>query len=100
LPRVTPCSGADESAALVATPPPPEISPEVRALDVSGTASILVQLDKTGNVTGASIAQSTGDASFDAMALSMARQATYAPARHECVAVAATYLFKVQFYAW
>lgn len=100
LPTVTPCAGADEPASVVASPPPPQIAPAVRALDVSGTAAVLVQLDKNGSITGASIAQSTGDASFDSLAMSMAREATYAPARHSCTAIAATYLFKVQFYAW
>jgi TonB family protein len=99
-PSPTPCAGQDESATVVATPSPPEISPAVRALDVSGIAAVLVQLDKSGNVTGVSIAQSTGDASFDALAVSMAREASYTPARHGCTAIAATYLFKVQFYAW
>lgn len=99
-PTATPCAGTDEPATIVASPPPPDITPAVRALDVSGTAAVLVQLDKSGTVTGAAIAQSTGDASFDAMAVSMAREATYAPARHGCTAIAATYNFKVQFYAW
>jgi TonB family protein len=94
------CSVADAPAAIVATPPPPQILPAVRALDVSGTAAIRVQLDTAGNVVSASIEQSSGDASFDALAMGMARNATYAPARHACLALASNILFRVRFYAW
>ncbi|HEY9086386.1 MAG TPA: TonB family protein [Candidatus Tyrphobacter sp.] len=96
----TRCPSADAFAGVVATPPPPQILPAVRALDVSGTAAIRVQLDPDGAVVDAAIVQSSGDASFDALAMGMARDARYAPARHACVAIASSYLFRVRFYAW
>ncbi len=94
------CTAADIPASVIAEPSPPPIEPATRALDVSGTASITVQLDRDGVVTGAAITESTGDPVFDALAVSMARSARYAPAQHACKAVASEYLFHVQFYAW
>jgi TonB family protein len=99
-PAKPPCASGDEAAAVLEEPTAPPIAAAARALDVSGTAAIEVQLDSGGAVTGAAISQSTGDPTFDALAVGMARDAKYSPARHACKAVASTYLFRVQFYAW
>jgi TonB family protein len=94
------CPAADASAAVVAAASPPPIPPGVRAQNVSAVAAVSVSLDANGNVTGAQIAQSTQSPSFDALALEMARDTQYAPARRDCKAIASTYLFRVQFSAW
>ena len=99
-PTPLPCNSADAPAAIADEPTAPPISAAVRALDVSGTAAVAVQLDSTGAVISASIAGTTGDTNFDAIALEMARDARYTPAFHACKAVASTYLFRVEFYAW
>lgn len=94
------CADRNAPAALIATPPPPQIPPSVRAQDVSGVAEVRVQLDRDGAVTAASMERSTSSPSFDALAIAMAGDARYAPAHRNCVAVASTYLFRVQFSAW
>lgn len=101
--RPTPASGCTDRnapAALVATPAPPQIPPAVRAQGVSGIAAVRVQLDTDGSVRAAALEQSTSSPSFDALAIAMARDARYAPARRDCIAVASSYLFRVQFSAW
>ncbi len=94
------CVSPDVPAALAETPPPQQIPPSVRALAVSGTAAVEVQVSADGSVTGATIAATSGDPTFDAFALSMARAAQYAPARRACKEVASSYLFRVQFAPW
>ncbi len=94
------CVTPDAPAALAGTPPPPEIPPGVRALGINGTAAVQVQIAPDGSVTGATIAATTGDPSFDAIAIAMARDAQYEPARHACKEIASSYLFRVQFAPW
>jgi len=94
------CSNANEPAAVVATPPPPDIAPEARASGTSGTALVNVELDVSGQVTGAGIAQSTGNSSLDLVAVEMARDARYSPALRDCKPVASAYKFSVKFVAW
>jgi TonB family protein len=94
------CTNSSVPPTVVEEPSTPPIPAQVRALDVSGTVAVDVQLDSIGNITGASISQTTGNAAFDGIALAMARDALYSPARRACRAVASTYLFRVQFYAW
>lgn len=94
------CLQHDISPAVSATADPIEIPPEVRALKKSGTAAIQVQLDPQGNVTNATIAQSSGNPGLDEVATQMAKSATYTPALTKCKPVASTYTFTVQFSAW
>ena len=94
------CSNANAPAAVVATPSPPDIPPEARANGTSGTALVSVRLDATGQVTGADIAQSTGNSSLDLVAVGMARDARYSPALHDCKPMASAYTFSVKFVAW
>jgi TonB family protein len=67
---------------------------------VSGTAAIQVQIDPQGGVTNATVAQSSGNTGLDAVAMQMARNATYSPALANCKPVASTYTFRVKFVAW
>ena len=94
------CSKGDVPAAVVATPSPPDIAPEVRANGTSGTTLVNVALDPNGAVTAASVAQSTGNSSLDVVALAMARDARYSPALRDCKPVASAYTFSVKFVAW
>lgn len=94
------CTNPDAPAGVLAAASPPPIPAAVRAQDVTGMAAVLVHLDPNGTVTTATIEQSTNSPSFDAIAMEMARETQYAPARHACAAVASTYLFRVQFSAW
>jgi TonB family protein len=99
-PVASPCAHSDTPATVVATPDPPEIPPAVRAQGTSGIAEINVQLDAQGNILGATVSQSTGNSSLDLVAVSMARDAHYAPALHDCKPVAGAYTFSVKFFAW
>ncbi len=94
------CATPDAPAGVVAAASPPPIPSGVRAQDVTAIAAVRVQLDATGSVVSAAIAQSTQSPSFDALAMEMARETQYAPARRDCKAVASSYLFRVQFSAW
>jgi periplasmic protein TonB len=94
------CAQANAEAAVVTTPPPPDIAPAARASGTSGTALITVQLDAGGQVSGASVTQSTGNSSLDLVAVSMARDARYTPALRDCKPIASAYTFSVKFVAW
>ena len=94
------CAQANIAAAVVATPSPPDIAPDTRASGTSGTALVNVQLDSGGQITDTRIAQSTGNASLDLVAVTMARDARYAPALRDCKPVASAYTFSVKFVAW
>lgn len=96
-----PCGGHSNSDPTVtATPDVPDITPQARSSKVSGTSAIRVVLDPTGRVTDATIAQSSGNAGLDNVALQMARGASYTPKYVDCRAVAGDYTFTVKFVAW
>jgi len=94
------CPQPNAGASVVSTPDPPDIAPDVRAAATNGTALVKVALDAEGQVSGASVAQSTGNSSLDLVAVAMARDARYAPAYAACKGVASTYDFSVKFVAW
>lgn len=94
------CKSPDAAAAVIATPGPPDIAPDVRAEDTSGIAAVKVSLDASGQVLDAAVAQSTGNSSLDLVAVGMARNARYSAALHDCKAVAGSYTFSVKFVAW
>ncbi len=81
-------------------PSPPDIAPDARAKGTSGVALVSVRLDPNGQVLGADVTQSTGNSSLDLVAVAMARDARYSPARHDCKPVASAYTFSVKFVAW
>jgi periplasmic protein TonB len=94
------CAQPNIAAAVVATPAPPDIALDARASGTSGTALVSVQLDSGGQVTNTSVTQSSGNSSLDLVAVSMARDARYAPALHDCKPIASAYTFSVKFVAW
>ncbi len=94
------CAQPNIPATVAATPPPPDIAPEARASGTSGTALVSVALDADGQVTTASVAQSTGNSSLDLVAVSMARGARYTPALRDCKPITSAYTFSVKFVAW
>jgi periplasmic protein TonB len=94
------CSQPNADAAVAVSPSPPDITPEARTEGTSGVALVRVQLDENGQVTGAGVAQSTGNSSLDLVAVAMAREARYTPALHDCKPVAGAYTFSVKFFAW
>jgi len=94
------CAEPNAAAAVVATPPPPDIPAAVRADHTSGIALVSVALDAQGAVSGASVAQSTGNSSLDLVAVSMARDARYSAPLHDCKPVAGNATFSVKFVAW
>lgn len=94
------CKSRDTEAAVLSTPDPPEIPPDVRADHTSGIADVKVSLDPSGQVLAAAVAQSTGNASLDVVAVGMARSARYSAALHDCKPVAGSYTFSVKFVAW
>lgn len=95
-----PCLDHDISPAVQGTAPPYEIPPDVRASRASGTAQIQVQIDPQGAVTGATIAQSSGNAGLDAVAMQVAKSLAYMPALVKCKPVASTYTYSMKFVAW
>ncbi len=96
-----PCAGhANSGPTVSATPDVPDIAAQVRAEKVSGTAAIRVALDPQGRVVDAAVAQSAGNPGLDAVAVQMARAATYTPQYANCKAVAGSYTFTVKFVAW
>lgn len=94
------CARADADAVVVSTPAPPDIPASARGSGTSGTALVTVQLDVSGQVSGANVAQSTGNSSLDLAAVAMARDARYTPALHDCKPIASAYTFSVKFVAW
>ena len=71
-----------------------------RADGTSGIALIKVQVDETGAIAGAAVAQSSGNPGLDDVALSMARSARYAPALQNCKPIPSTYTYSIKFVAW
>lgn len=101
LPSAAACDDPNAPAALAGSPPPaPTIAPSVRAKAVSGVTRIAVRLAPSGSVQDARVSASSGSASLDVAALSMAKAASYAPARLKCKAVAGDYTFSVRWAAW
>lgn len=94
------CASPEAAATVAATPGPPNIPPEARTEATSGTASVQVALDATGQVLSTSVAQSTGNSSLDLVAVSLARQARYDPPLHDCKPIAGNATFTVKFVAW
>ncbi len=94
------CEKSDIGAAVTENPSQPDIANAARTEGTSGVATINVQLDAQGAVTGANVTQSSGNSSLDVVALSMARGARYSPALRACKAVASAYAFRVRFFAW
>lgn len=94
------CPAPDAGAAVVASPEPPQIAAATRTSATSGLALVDVQLDAQGQVLGTTVAQSTGSSSLDLAAVSMARDARYSAALHDCKPVAGIYRFSVKFVAW
>lgn len=94
------CSKPNAEPAVSVTPPPPDIAPAARASGTNGVALVRVQLNVTGDVTGADVVQSTGNASLDLVAVTMARGARYTPGLHDCKPIASAYTFSVKFVAW
>lgn len=62
-----------------------------------GTVAVRVELDASGDVLGASIQYSAGDAALDAAALEAARHSRFAPEIVDCAPHSGTYLFRVDF---
>ncbi len=103
LPTASPtpsCLGVETPAALASAPPIPQIDPALRAARMSGVVRVKVSLDASGAVRGAAIVASSGSPGFDALAMRMAREAAYVPARRACKAVAGSYTFAVRLFAW
>jgi TonB family protein len=94
------CASPEAPGTVAATPGPPSIPPLARTEATSGVASVQVQLDATGQVLSASVAQSTGNSSLDLVAVSMAREAHYDPPLHDCKPIAGAATFSVKFVAW
>jgi periplasmic protein TonB len=96
----TNCAKGDTSAQVVASPPPPDIAPNVRGEATSGTSRIRVTIDPQGNVQNAMVVGTSGNPSLDLVALTMAKSAQYAPAMHDCKTIASDYVYSVRFVAW
>jgi TonB family protein len=103
LPSATPsvsCVTQDAPVALLATPPPPDIAPDVRGAAVSSTIRVRVDVDASGTITGTTVVEPSGNSSLDLVAVGMARAARYSPATHACKAIAGSFVFAARFSAW
>ncbi|MHB8461647.1 MAG: energy transducer TonB, partial [Vulcanimicrobiaceae bacterium] len=96
-PSANPCGVATASAALLSAPTPPPIPANVRASLASGISVIKVTIDPQGHVLATTIVRSSGSTALDALALQMAKDATYAPARQACRTIAGSYEFSAKF---
>lgn len=97
-PSPTPdCYKVDTPVTIAASPSPPDIPPEARTSTTVSIARVAVVVDASGQVTSTAIAQTTGDAQLDQIAVAMARSAQYAPATHACKRVASQYAYSVKF---
>jgi TonB family protein len=95
------CFRTDTPASVIATPDPPsEIPATVRAEAKTGVSSVQVKIDPTGVVTAATVTASSGSSSLDLIAEDLARRATYAPATHQCKAIASEFVFEAKWFAW
>ena len=95
-----PCANANADPTVQTTPDVPDITATARESKADGIAAVQVALDPQGSVTDTTIAQSSGNAALDAVAMQMARDATYSPKYQDCKAVASTYTFRVKFAPW
>ena len=94
------CGKLDFPASIAESPPPSDISPAVRGEATSGTTRVRVEIDANGNITGAAVLSSSGNSSLDVVAVTMAKDARYNPATHQCKAVASYYDFTAKFEPW
>jgi len=94
------CVRPNATPGVSATPDVADITAAARASRISGIAAIDVSIDRSGNVTDAKVARSTGNDGLDASAMAMARNASYTPQYVRCKGIAATYTFTVRFVAW
>ena len=85
---------ASNTDVKVLTPAPPDIPKS--ALTKPRTAYALVNVGADGHPTSAKIAVSSGNAAMDHAVTEAAMASTYSPATKNCIAVAGTYMFKVQ----
>jgi len=91
------CLKSNAVAAVLATPPPPEVSAQARRDASAGVAQVRVQLNEHGDVVEAAIASSSGNAQLDDVAVGLAKASTYTPDVVGCKKVAATYTYRVRF---
>ena len=90
------CPIETTDAALVRAfdPEYPEIA---REQNLHGMVTVRVDLAPSGDVTGTSIAKSSGNRLLDIAALDSARESAFAPEIRHCAAVAGSYLVTVKF---
>ena len=91
------CFKSDSPATIMQTPDPPEITTTARGTAFAGNISVLVKLDPNGVVADATVPVTSGNTSFDVVAIGLAKRAIYAPATHECKGIASEYTFIATF---
>lgn len=94
------CATNDTTVQMIASPPPPDISPAARGDQTNGITRVRVIVNPQGSIESTAVIGSSGNSSLDQVAIAMARQAQYAPATHACKAVASDYTYAVKFTAW
>lgn len=76
---------------------PPGYPEMARQQGAAGRTIVRVQLDASGNVTGATLVKSSGNFSLDQSTMQAARATTYEPELTGCNAVPSTFFFAVDF---
>jgi TonB family protein len=103
VPTPTPppnCATNDTPVEMLASPPPLDLPPNVRAGRNSGITRVRVIVDQNGKVQDVTVLSSSGSAPLDQTVVTVARAAQYSPATHACKAVASDYTYSVRFVAW
>lgn len=85
------------AAAAITTHVPADYPLIAAEQNVSGNALVKVDLEPTGTVRDATIAQSSGNEFLDEAALLAARQQTYSPQIVDCRPESGSYLLGVEF---
>jgi TonB family protein len=100
-PTPTPnCATNDTPVEMLASPPPLDLPPNVRAGRNSGITRVRVIVDQNGKVQDVTVLSTSGSAPLDQTVVTVARAAQYSPATHACKAVASDYTYSVRFVAW
>lgn len=89
------CAGPDRPVSVLRAAPP-DTPPIAQQQRIFGTVKIVVDIAADGSVRAARVGRSPS-VILNQAALRAARSSTYRPAVHDCVPVAATYLFGVHF---
>jgi TonB family protein len=95
--QATPTCAGDRPASLRSAMVP-TIPDDLHIVDLMTSASVRIDVAESGDVRGAAIERSTGDARLDDEALRVARLSKFTAATKECQPIPGSYLYEVTFW--